>query len=55
MELLIEILANILLVIGFYLFQWCVRHKEAAKAILVAIIIIALMVLDVFVIMKYVR
>ena len=55
MEVIIEILMNVLLIVGFYMFQWCVRHKEAAKAILVAIIIIALMVLDVFVIMKYVR
>ena len=55
MEVIIEILMNVLLIVGFYMFQWCVRHKEAAKAILAAIIVIALMVLDVFVIMKYVR
>ena len=55
MEVIIEILMNVLLIVGFYMFQWCVRHKEAAKAILAAIIVITLMVLDVFVIMKYVR
>ena len=51
MEFLAEIIANVLLAVGIFVVQWCVRHKEITKALFV----IALMVIDVFVIIKYFR
>ena len=51
MEILAEIVVNLLLLFGVYLFQWCVRHKEATKAIFVVL----MMVVDVIVIFKYFR
>lgn len=51
MDFLAEIVVNLLLVVGVYLFQWCVRHKEAAKAIFIVI----LMLIDIVVIFKYFR
>ncbi len=49
MEFLIELAANLLLLFGVYLFRWCIRHKEATKAIFV----VAMMVVDVIFIIKY--
>ncbi len=49
MELLAEIILDVLLLVGIYLVQWCARHKEATKAIIVVI----LMVVDVIVLYKY--
>lgn len=51
MEFLAEIIANVLLAVGIFGVQWCVRHKEVTKALFV----IALMAVDVFVIIRYFR
>ena len=51
MEFIAEIIANVLLAVGIFGVQWCVRHKEVTKALLV----IALMVVDVIVIFRYFR
>ncbi len=43
MEFLLEIIANLLLLLGLFLFRWCRVHKQATLAMLVII----MMVLDV--------
>jgi hypothetical protein len=47
MEIIAEIIANIVLVGGLYLIDWCIRHKEATKAILA----VALVIVDIFVLL----
>ena len=49
MEFLIELLANLLLLFGIYLVRWCAVHKDTTKAILV----VAVMIVDVIFIIKH--
>ena len=51
MELLAEIIVNLLLLVGVYLVRWCIRHKD----ITLAIVVVAMMVVDVIVIFKFFR
>lgn len=51
MEFIAELIAEFLLLFGMFLIQWCIRHKKATLTLL----LIALMALDVFVLVKYIR
>ena len=44
MELLANIIANLLLLVGLFLVRWCRAHKQATLAIFVII----MMIIDVF-------
>ena len=48
MEFIAELLANVILAGGIFLFGWCVRHKNATLAILA----VALVIIDVIVLLK---
>lgn len=50
MELIAEIAVEIVLALGIFLFQWCIRHKEVSLAILAAILV----VIDIVVLVKVV-
>ena len=40
MEFLLEIIANVLLLLGIFLVRWCRVHKQATLAVLVVIAMI---------------
>ena len=48
MEIIAEIVAEIVLALGIFLFQWCARHKEVTLAVLAAILV----VIDIIVLVK---
>ena len=48
MGFLIELIADLLLLVGFYLVQWCIRHKS----ITLTIAVLAAMAIDVYVMIK---
>ena len=50
MGLIAEILIEIVLALGIFLFQWCARHKEVTLAVLAAILV----VIDIIVLVKIV-
>ena len=51
MDVIAELIANVVLALGIFLVQWCIRHKNITLAIL-ALIMIAI---DVVVLLKMVK
>ncbi len=40
MEFIVDVLLNLLLLLGLFMFRWCKAHKQATLAILVVIMMI---------------
>lgn len=48
MDFIAELLADVILAGGFFLFGWCIKHKN----ITIALLAVALMIIDVIVLRK---
>ena len=51
MDFIAELIADVVLALGIFLVQWCIRHKNTTLAILALILI----VIDVIVLLKVLK